>query len=107
MYHMTMDEIVSAAVAAAGKPALYFLETDADDFDVGLFRTAMKYIADAVDVEHRAHVLYALIHGGLMFFDSVELRDRCFHIFNRAPLYASAYGVVSYDADGKVVDENT
>lgn len=111
MKTMNWSEVLSAAVAKTGKPAVwvnneleYTLEKDTKIWHFVMDSMKTLY-GDETTVYF--NVIRDLVYGGLFVFDSEEDRDSFYRVFEQPLTDSSAIYACTFDNTGKVLTENT
>ena len=102
--YVDWTEINSLAVAQKGQWAVYIANhLNNDDKDIHVW----KYVCNKLQGKLEVGDLFAIIHGGLFFFESEKEMNQFFEIFCQPPVESSAIYACSYDPNGIPLSENT
>ena len=105
------SDINCAAVAHVGKPAVYIanhlsFDTTSEDEILQFVVKSIKEIYGDGTIEF-FDIIAAVLHSGLIFFDTEEEQHRFYQIFEQPLTDSSAIYACTYDAYGNCMTENT
>jgi hypothetical protein len=110
MKALQWNEVISMAVAHAGKPAVWV--SNGLEYEDPKDSEIWKFIMDQVrqlynDPEKFYSMLSSLVHGGLFLFDTVAEQQLFYSIFEQPLTDSSAVYACTYNAAGVCKNENT
>ena len=111
MKALQWNEIVSMAVAHAGKPAVWVnngLEYE-DSSDAVIWKFVMDQVRKLYgnSTEEFYSIMNSLVYGGLFLFDTVDEQQRFYSIFDQPLTNSNAVYACTYNSDGVCENENT